>query len=97
MKLFPIMLKGGGPKGYIPFEFMLRYEKQADINHCGQSIETLASRGGLSAVEAMAAIEGQRFWPWDNLKYKEHDPAWEALKALILAEYPDWNFIGKKS
>jgi len=39
----------------IPLAFVLKYQKQIEINH-GQTVERLAERGGLSPLELMGAI-----------------------------------------
>lgn len=52
---FPIL---GGDR--IPWDLIAPHEAQALRNH-NQSLEVLASRGGLSAVEAIAVIEGKHW------------------------------------
>lgn len=63
---FPIMLPLRGTKGpcpqSIPWVAIENCEAQAQINH-RQSIEKLASRGGLSPIEAYFVITGRN---WDN-------------------------------
>lgn len=44
----------------IPWDMIAPHEEQAQSNH-GQSLERLASRGGLGASEALDIIEG-RSW-----------------------------------
>ncbi len=44
----------------IPFSILVPHEKQAISNH-GQSLERLASRGGLAACEAIDILQGRRF------------------------------------
>ena len=70
---FPIMGEAYGVKrGFVPMEFMQRYEKQAIHNH-SQSISRLAERGGLTPQEAMAVIQGQ---PWHDRRWRDDDAAW---------------------
>lgn len=63
---FPIMLPIRGTKGpcpqSIPWVAIQNCEAQAHVNH-RQSIEKLASRGGLSPIEAYFVITGRN---WDN-------------------------------
>lgn len=44
----------------IPFALIAPHEKQAHTNHY-QSLDKLASRGGLSACEALAILEDRRW------------------------------------
>lgn len=48
---FPIM---DGPS--IPWSSIAPFENQAQRNHCGQTLEHLAGRGGLSVVEALHVL-----------------------------------------
>ena len=51
---------------WLPWELLAPHNEQAKINHCGQDLEKLASRGGLSACEAVAILEDTRYrerWP----------------------------------
>lgn len=48
----------------IPWDFIAPHEEQAQSNH-SQSLERLASRGGLGASEAIDIIEGRR---WGSAK-----------------------------
>jgi hypothetical protein len=54
---FPIM---GGPS--IPWRMILPHEGQALRNHGEQSLERLASRGGLSPDEALAVLDDRSWW-----------------------------------
>lgn len=45
----------------IPWDMIAPHEAQAQANHGGQSLERLASRGGLGASEAIDIIEGRRW------------------------------------
>jgi hypothetical protein len=42
----------------VPWDLIAKHERQCVLNH-GQSVETLASRGGLSPHEAVAVIQGK--------------------------------------
>jgi hypothetical protein len=57
-KLFPIM--DGKYIRAIPWGMILPHEKQAWVNH-DQSLEILASRGGLDPCEALAVLSGKRW------------------------------------
>lgn len=56
----PYPILGSIPKQYIPYGLLMIHAGQALKNH-GQSLEQLASRGGLSWKEALAIIEGKDF------------------------------------
>jgi hypothetical protein len=55
------------------------HEAQALANHCGQSLERLRQRGGLSACEALAILDDR---PWHAI---DADDAFEELKRRIEA------------
>ena len=59
MKEFPIMTKKG--KEYIPYDIIKPHEEQALKNHCGQTLDRLAERGGLSWAEAYAVLTDSNF------------------------------------
>ena len=59
MKEFPIMTKKG--KEYIPYDIIKPHEEQALKNHCGQTLDRLAARGGLSWSEAYAVLTDSKF------------------------------------
>lgn len=57
MQKYPIL----GSKGeYIPWEMMLEHEEQCLINH-GQSVETLARRGGTDYIETYYILNDSKF------------------------------------
>lgn len=60
----------------IPWEMIAPHEKQAMANHCGQSLERLAQRGGLGACEALAVLEDRNWAPMDD------DEAYGRIEAL---------------
>ena len=45
----------------IPFALIAPHDAQARSNHGGQNLDKLASRGGLSACEALAILENRRW------------------------------------
>lgn len=49
----------------IPYAMIAPHEAQAQRNH-GQTLDRLAERGGLSAAEAIAIIQGR---PWGSVKH----------------------------
>lgn len=64
MKTFPIQ---DGPS--VPWDYMAPHDKQCRKNHCGQSLEDIASRGGLGAAEAENVVTGCNVRTnWDHLK-----------------------------
>jgi hypothetical protein len=62
---FPIM-RGGS----IPWSIIAPYEKQAINNH-DQSLEVLASRGGLDPLEAVAVLTGKRWRDVQHMTLEE--------------------------
>jgi hypothetical protein len=60
----------------IPWEMIASHEKQAMENHCGQTLERLAQRGGLSACEAVAVLDDRPY------KRMDADSAIMALRHL---------------
>ena len=73
MKMFPIM--GSDP---IPWSVIEPHDSQARFNHCGQSLERLAERGGLSANEAICVLENRPWTATPDGKYAE-----QCLRAII--------------
>ena len=61
-KLFPVLHEPNykGEKEFIPWEVIAPHETQAYENH-GQSLERLASRGGLSYREMLAVLRDRVF------------------------------------
>lgn len=55
----------------IPWAAIGRFDEQARKN-CGQSLEQLAARGGVSPGDANAIIEGR---PWERMPYSEEREA----------------------
>jgi hypothetical protein len=74
MKMFPILMDSRDWKKYpncprsVPWELLAPHEKQAQRNH-DQSLETLASRCGLSPTEMVAILEDRR--PSYDDKYED--------------------------
>lgn len=74
-KSFPVLhAKGDCPK-FVRWDAL--NEEWAQINH-GQSLETLASRGGLDPTEIVANIERRR---WSSISYSS---AVESIKPLAV-------------
>ena len=46
----------------VPWSLLASNERRAQLNH-GQSLETLAERGGLSPAEIMCVIEDRKLFP----------------------------------
>lgn len=78
-KMFPIL--GTNPKEYIPWDSIAPHKAQALINH-GQSLEKLASRGGLSWCEALAVLRDSKFITMPEEEAKE--------KVLALLPNQEW-------
>jgi hypothetical protein len=74
----------------VPWGLIEPHEAQARANHGGQSLERLASRGGLGVAEALDIIEGNR---WVN--GREEKVVADKLKAYVakwkakVGEYTD--------
>lgn len=73
MRPFPVLWdqlrwpRGYQPLASVPWAMLSPHEARAKRNHCGQSLEVLASRFGLSAAEIVAIIDGldpisESFW-----------------------------------
>ena len=75
---FPILKSNGVT---IPWKSIAPHEKQALINH-GQSLEKLASRGGLSWCEALAVLQDSKFIAMSEEEAKE--------KVLALLPNQEW-------
>lgn len=62
MRMFPIQSSGvSGELLEIPWVLMQQHEFQALRNHCGQTLDRLAERCGLSACEAVAVLEDKNY------------------------------------
>jgi lambda repressor-like predicted transcriptional regulator len=86
VKTFPIMklwyeneYRVSGLRESIPWDMISPHEKQAALNHGGQSLARLAERGGLSPCEAVAVLEDRK---WSHMDAVE---ARLRLEALVLA------------
>ena len=77
-KEFPILKSNGAT---IPWESIAPHEAQALKNH-GQSLEKLASRGGLSWCEALAVLRDSKFIAMTEEEAKE--------KVLALLPNQEW-------
>lgn len=76
-RMFPIM---GGPA--IPWSVIAPHERQAQLNH-SQSLEMLASRGGLGTDEAVAVLEDRR---WVSMGQDEARTRLRELAGWLLPE-----------
>jgi hypothetical protein len=65
----------------VPWEFVAPHEPQALKNHCGQTLERLAQRGGLSRCELVAVLEDR---DWHPMKIEE-------AQARIDELFTQWN------
>ena len=45
----------------LPWAIVRPHEEQAKKNHCGQNLETLADRGGLSVAELYYVLQDRKF------------------------------------
>ena len=57
---FPVLgsqYRPGSPRS-VPWSMLTPHEPQVLKNHCGQSLEVLARRGGLSPAEIYAVVNG---------------------------------------
>lgn len=76
-RLFPILpMRDRGVRGYVPWAKIASHESQAQKNHY-QSLELLASRGGLSMSELAAVLEDR---PWCTMN---RDDALAAVERAI--------------
>lgn len=70
----------------IPWDLIAPHEKQAQDNHGAQTLKRLAERHGLSAHEAVAAIEDMPYckrWPTtDGSREARHAQDLEAINRL---------------
>lgn len=66
---FPVL--GTKPQEYIPHEVLIPHEKQAIINH-GQTLQTLAERGGLTWYEIIKILKDEKWSTEDIINDKEY-------------------------
>lgn len=101
---FPIMAssrQNHEPRAFqgftIPWEMLAPHEEQAQKTH-SQSLETLASRGGLSASEALAVLRDQSWWDMpaqdkDELhavhEVRQLAAAWASAKEVVQCDHTD--------
>lgn len=78
--MFPIL--GDPCVKAVPLAFMAPHEAQAQRNH-GQSLNTLARRGGLDCGEAEAAVLGRRLSFGSAIPESEHARARANLMKLV--------------
>lgn len=82
MNKYPIHSEGE----YIPYEMMLEHEEQCLINH-GQSVETLAKRGGTSYLETHFILNDEKF---DISYFKDLEKARKTARTIVLAKAYIW-------
>ncbi len=82
MDLFPIMQ--AGTHRFIPWDFVSPHEAQAITNH-GQTLETLARRGGLSPEELYAVLTDRPCLPRTGITNNE-----AMVRILDLIDHPDY-------
>jgi hypothetical protein len=72
MRRFPIHPYDDTPNrpDSIPWEVIAKHARQAELNH-RQTLERLAARGGLSVLEAIAALEDRSLVPWIRMTPEE--------------------------
>lgn len=87
-RMFPVLLHGKDqdrrpdcPR-QVPWEWLAPHERQAQLNH-GQSLETLASRGGLDPLE-MVCVLNDKEWPW-RVPSSERPHLWDSAVADLIA------------
>lgn len=76
---FPIMDRG--KRASIPWRVIAPHEAQAQKNH-GQSLKTLASRGGLCWSEAWGVLNGVS---WSRLPLNQEDQCKAAVLSIAAA------------
>jgi len=80
VELFPVMRIS--VFGFIPWDIVTPHEAQAKLNH-SQSLETLASRGGLSPEELLAVLEDRPSLPRTGTT---DEASMEAIRVLVAKE-----------
>ncbi|MFA7301886.1 MAG: hypothetical protein WC069_06270 [Candidatus Shapirobacteria bacterium] len=50
----------------IPWAMIASHDAQAMANHCGQNLEKLQSRAGVSYCEALAILDDRKWHPMDE-------------------------------
>jgi hypothetical protein len=87
-RLFPVLLNGKDaerrpdcPRA-VPWEWLAPHEQQAWLNH-GQSLETLASRGGLDPLE-MAYVLNDKRWQTPASR-ADYEHMWDSAVADLVA------------
>lgn len=60
-EMFPVLQGPSYTLQSVPWDFVAPHERQAMLNHGGQSLKRLAERGGLSPRELLAVMSDVRF------------------------------------
>lgn len=76
-RMFPVLRAKGGCPTLVPWDFIAPHERWAMNNH-SQTLERLAERGGITAGEMVAVIEGRR---WTPMEYEKATARLEELLA----------------
>lgn len=74
---------GTNPQEYIPWGVLIPHEKQAMRNHCGQTLEQLAKRGGLGWDEILPILKDKT---WRECPMLPTDEA----KKIVLGYVAAW-------
>lgn len=87
VRRFPIIkthrLDDAEQLSWLPWEILQPHEAQAMRNHGGQNLEKLASRGGLSACEAVAILKDMDYYAmWGNRGLSIADKSRESNQML---------------
>lgn len=78
MRTFPIL----GTDQWAPYDLVFKHEKQAILNHGGQTIERLKERGGLTFEELYFVLSDSTFKPNANI---------DSCRDFVIAEVDDYN------
>lgn len=76
-RMFPILGEDRRHRSGIAWSIVAKHERQADRNH-SQTLEGLASRGGLSLCELAAVLEDR---PWRSMSADEALAAIQAVES----------------
>lgn len=83
---FPVLYQPGPPKGVVdpprsvPWGMLAPHEDRAKGNHCGQSLDRLAERGGLGVDEMLWILDDL---PLKGMRYETETAAVEELKRRV--------------
>lgn len=83
-KRFPVMASPGYAACSIPWVAIAPFDRQAQANHGGQTLEELAKRGGLTRCEIEWMRRGDRWRDHDHERLRCEGDAW--VKRVITEE-----------